>query len=184
MTVPLWAALASIIVALIGPLQHVLEDHVQPVKGFLTAAGNCSIPLTLVVLGAYFYAPEGNAKGTELPHHSHESNNNNNDYSDQRDDDEARLDSNMTHRRNKRKSWASTYSELSLRSMLSLQGLRELSKKAGMNNESQTSKQRKTKGETTTVAIAVLSRMILTPLVLLPLMAISAKYDYPEVFDE
>jgi len=28
----------------------------EPVKGALGAAGNCSIPLTLVVLGAYFYS--------------------------------------------------------------------------------------------------------------------------------
>ncbi|EEB94359.1 hypothetical protein MPER_06839 [Moniliophthora perniciosa FA553] len=29
--------------------------HMQPIKGALTSAGNCSIPVTLIVLGAYFY---------------------------------------------------------------------------------------------------------------------------------
>lgn len=57
MTVPLWAAAASIIVALIQPLQYALDVHVQWIKGSLSAAGDCSIPLTLVVLGAYFYTP-------------------------------------------------------------------------------------------------------------------------------
>lgn len=56
MTIPLWAAVASIIVALTQPLQHALV-HVQWIKGSLSAAGDCSIPLTLVVLGAYFYTP-------------------------------------------------------------------------------------------------------------------------------
>ena len=35
-----------------------------------------------------------------------------------------------------------------------------------------------------TVVIAVVSRMFLTPLLLLPLMAVSAHYDIPAVFDE
>ncbi|KAI0268517.1 auxin efflux carrier [Russula aff. rugulosa BPL654] len=47
MTPPLWASVASLVVALYQPLQ------------LLLAAGDCSIPLTLVVLGAYFHrAPE------------------------------------------------------------------------------------------------------------------------------
>ncbi|KAA1474487.1 hypothetical protein DENSPDRAFT_804202 [Dentipellis sp. KUC8613] len=57
MTAPLWASLFSIIVALIRPLQHSLEVHLFPVKGAVGQLGNCSIPVTLVVLGAYFYHP-------------------------------------------------------------------------------------------------------------------------------
>lgn len=60
MTMPLFAALASIIVAITPPLQHFLDERVHPVKAFLTAAGNCSIPVTLIILGAYFYQePQG-----------------------------------------------------------------------------------------------------------------------------
>ncbi|OJA20243.1 hypothetical protein AZE42_02683, partial [Rhizopogon vesiculosus] len=55
MTVPLWASILSLIVACVTPLQSALE-RMEPVKGALGAAGNCSIPLTLVVLGAYFYS--------------------------------------------------------------------------------------------------------------------------------
>ena len=52
---PLRASILSLIVACVAPLQSALE-RIAPVKGALGAAGNCSIPLTLVVLGAYFYS--------------------------------------------------------------------------------------------------------------------------------
>ncbi|SGY44110.1 BQ5605_C001g00117 [Microbotryum silenes-dioicae] len=66
MTVPLWAALLSLVVACIPPLQWALNEA-EPLKslvGTLTSvrhaiknAGNCSVPITLVTLGAYFYRP-------------------------------------------------------------------------------------------------------------------------------
>ncbi|OJA17971.1 hypothetical protein AZE42_12753 [Rhizopogon vesiculosus] len=55
MTVPFWASILSLIVACVAQLQSALE-RMEPVKGALGAARNCSIPLTLVVLGAYFYS--------------------------------------------------------------------------------------------------------------------------------
>ena len=57
LTPPLWASIISLFVALCQPLQHLLEVHLHPVQGAITQAGNCSIPITLVVLGAYFYRP-------------------------------------------------------------------------------------------------------------------------------
>jgi len=57
LTPPLWASLISLVVALCRPLQHLLEVHMHPVQGAITQAGNCSIPITLVVLGAYFHRP-------------------------------------------------------------------------------------------------------------------------------
>jgi len=39
-------------------------------------------------------------------------------------------------------------------------------------------------GETKTVVIAVLSRMVITPLLLLPLMALCALYDWHDVFSD
>ena len=65
LTPPLWASLISLFVALCQPLQHVLEAHLHPVQGAITHAGNCSIPITLVVLGAYFYRPP--AKTVSVP---------------------------------------------------------------------------------------------------------------------
>lgn len=53
MTAPLWAATASLVVAMIQPLQRLL-GAVSPLVGALQTAGACSIPLTMVVLGAYF----------------------------------------------------------------------------------------------------------------------------------
>ncbi|KIJ36390.1 hypothetical protein M422DRAFT_69779 [Sphaerobolus stellatus SS14] len=58
MTAPMWAALASLIVACIPSLQHFMMEHVRPIKGAINSAGNCSIPLTLIVLGGYFWTPE------------------------------------------------------------------------------------------------------------------------------
>ena len=60
LTPPLWASLISLVVALNRPLQHTLEVHLHPVQGAITQAGNCSIPITLVVLGAYFHRPVEN----------------------------------------------------------------------------------------------------------------------------
>ncbi|PKI83151.1 hypothetical protein MVES_002919 [Malassezia vespertilionis] len=53
MTVPLWTALLSFIVALIPPLQHFIVQ-MKPVVSAIEELGSCSIPLTVLVLGAYF----------------------------------------------------------------------------------------------------------------------------------
>lgn len=59
MTPPLWASVASLVVALYQPLQHFIGSSLRPLRGAITQAGHCSIPLTLVVLGAYFHrAPD------------------------------------------------------------------------------------------------------------------------------
>jgi hypothetical protein len=58
--------LISLFVALCRPLQHVLEVHLHLVQleGAITHAGNCPIPITLVVLGAYFYRPSCKTRDT------------------------------------------------------------------------------------------------------------------------
>ncbi|KAJ7266298.1 membrane transport protein-domain-containing protein [Mycena rebaudengoi] len=148
MTVPLWAALASIIVACVYPLQRALEEHMQPVKGSLTSVGNCSIPLTLIVLGAYFYPPPPE-EGAAAP-------------------------------------------ERTLRPMASttslVQSVREMFKKpvqqsthAGVTGGP---KEPSRPGETKTVVIAVTSRMIITPLLLLPLFALGTMFDLHQIFDD
>lgn len=55
MTAPLYAAVISLVVAVIPPLQKLI-DSLEPLVGALETAGACSIPLTMVVLGAYFVA--------------------------------------------------------------------------------------------------------------------------------
>ena len=40
------------------------------------------------------------------------------------------------------------------------------------------------KGETTTVFVAIVSRMILTPMIVLPVVAAFSKYDVHKIFDE
>lgn len=134
MTVPLWAAILSLIVACVPQLQHTLEVHMQPVKGALASAGNCSIPVTLVVLGAYFYTPkEGSGKPSQ-----------------------------------------------SL-----LKGVRQIfSTRSRKSSVPLAPKPAVRPGETKTVVIAILSRMVIVPLLLMPLMALSTWYDWHAVFEE
>ncbi|KAK1232456.1 hypothetical protein PQX77_004393, partial [Marasmius sp. AFHP31] len=149
MTVPLWAALLSIIVALVPAFQHALDVHMQPVKGALTSAGNCSIPITLVVLGAYFY-PE-------------------------KKDDEASVKPTSSNPPGQTDLESSSSSTL-------IQQMRDVLH-GGRDNKPVQARPTGT-GETKTVFIAVLSRMILTPVLLMPLMAWAAKFDMQKVFDE
>ncbi|EKM57652.1 uncharacterized protein PHACADRAFT_170886 [Phanerochaete carnosa HHB-10118-sp] len=155
MTVPLWAALLSLIVACVPPLQHTLEEHVQPIKGALSQAGNCSIPLTLVVLGAYFYSPP--------------------------DPQEARRRAALPqHGGGRGRSASTTWSQLSL-----VDNVREMFKMNKRSpSEGPSSKPEKRPGETKTVVIAVLSRMIITPLLLLPVLALSTRFNLQKVFDD
>ncbi|THU93630.1 hypothetical protein K435DRAFT_669909 [Dendrothele bispora CBS 962.96] len=142
MTVPLWAALASIIVACAQPLQHALEMHMQPVKGALTSAGNCSIPVTLIVLGAYFY-PESKEGSTQTTNGTSPS---------------------------------------------LLDSIRDIFKKDHHHRQGRVERTRKQNnnrpGETKTVAIAVMSRMIVTPVLLLPLMAVAKYSDMHALVDD
>ena len=155
MTVPLWAALASLVVACIQPLQHALDEHVQPIKGALTQAGNCSIPLTLVVLGAYFYSPP--------------------------DPEEIRSRAALPTSQRRGRSLSTTWSQLSL-----VDNVREMFKMKRRSPSEAGSRRhaKKRPGESKTVVIAVLSRMIITPLLLLPVMALSTRFNLQEVFEE
>ncbi|KAL1408447.1 hypothetical protein Q8F55_005259 [Vanrija albida] len=56
MTVPMWSALISIGIALIPSFQAWLGG-IKPFVQAVKSAGQCSIPVTLVVLGAFFYTP-------------------------------------------------------------------------------------------------------------------------------
>ena len=146
MTAPLWAALASLVVACVAPLQEFLKNDVEPIRGALNNAGNCSIPLTLVVLGAYFSTPPPEEdKDTARPLVSRQS------------------DSTL--------SFAG-----SVRSLLKLTDASKGKRRSRGNNSEP--------GETKTVIIAIVSRMMITPALLMPLIILCAKYDWHEVFDE
>ncbi|KAK0550087.1 hypothetical protein OC846_003796 [Tilletia horrida] len=69
MTMPLWAAIMSLVVALIGPLQQFI-DSLEPVVGALRTAGGCSIPLTMVVLGSYFYEDKSALESLQRDNHA------------------------------------------------------------------------------------------------------------------
>lgn len=146
MTAPLWAALASFIVACVAPLQEFLKHDVEPIRGALNNAGNCSIPLTLVVLGAYFYTPPP-----------------------EKDDD-------IVRRLGNRQSDSTLSFAGSIRSALNLTDTSK-GKRRSNDNSSEP-------GETKTVIIAIVSRMIITPALVMPLVALCAKSGWHKVFDE
>ena len=130
MTVPLWSASLSLLVACIEPLKHALLNHLQPVDNAIANAGKCSVPLTLVVLGAYFYVPDESTNTRTF-----------------------------------------------------VQSIRDVfrRRKSVSQERSQT---RSNPGETKTVILAVASRMIITPVLLIPGMKLATKYDFHEVFQE
>ncbi|KAI0739758.1 membrane transport protein-domain-containing protein [Daedaleopsis nitida] len=156
MTVPLWAALTSLVVACVQPLQHALEVHLPPIKNAISSLSNCSIPITLVVLGAYFYTPpdpeqDGKVPRSRLPEH---------------------------HEPARNRSHASLF-----------ESVREMFTKSGSGANADRSlgasaKKEMRPGETKTVMVAILSRMIITPLLLLPVMTLSTLFDVQKVFDD
>ncbi|KIY43421.1 hypothetical protein FISHEDRAFT_62515 [Fistulina hepatica ATCC 64428] len=148
MTMPLWAALLSIIVACVQPLQHAMQNHLTPLKGALASAGNCSIPLTLVVLGAYFYKPP--------------------------EADKRNMPASPTVRSSILSPSASSLFR-NVKGMLYRSRLRE---------HSSTRDSAACPGEAKTVIVAILSRMVITPLLLIPFMALSTKLNLQAVFDD
>lgn len=126
MTVPTWAALVSVIIALIPPLQAEL-NRFTPLKAAINSAGRCSIPVTLVVLGAFFFTP----KPPQLPENDEQANG----------------------------KGIGKFIERKLRSLRSQEDLRYA-------------------GESKTVFVAVVSRMIVVPLIFLPGIALMARYDW------
>ncbi|BGP08041.1 hypothetical protein JCM10049v2_003886 [Rhodotorula toruloides] len=133
MTVPLWAAVLSLVVACIPPLQSVL-NRAEPVKSAIRSAGSCSVPITLVTLGAYFYRPSAASAADTSPL--------------RREEQEL---------------------PRSFRSKL-LHLVKKPFKPRKNNGDGDTAK-----GETSTVVVAVVSRMVVVPLVLIPLFAWYAK---------
>ncbi|KAF8802809.1 hypothetical protein BYT27DRAFT_6752945 [Phlegmacium glaucopus] len=139
MTVPLWSALLSLLVACIQPFQHALLNHMQPLNNAISTAGKCSVPLTLVVLGAYFYVPEDVTTT-------------------------ASSSSSRTFMEYIRNIWQSFRFKMS---------------PTNHSQENQTKP-----GETKTIILAVASRMIITPVVLIPAMALATKYDWQVVLED
>lgn len=121
MTPPLYSAFLSLVVVCLPSLQSYLEK-ISPLRSALKSAGNVSVPLTLVVLGAYFHT---------------------------------------TH-------------DQSIHSSKSNDLTRE---PAGPSRVSVTPKSSKSKQtERLTIVASILSRMIITPLILVPLLFIVLRY--------
>ncbi|WVQ68916.1 uncharacterized protein L199_007125 [Kwoniella botswanensis] len=135
MTVPMYAALLSIFIAMIPPLQAQMA-RIKPLEQAIKGAGQCSIPVTLVVLGAFFYTPPEVKPGSGTIH--------------------------LPRSEDKKSSGFLGY-------IKSFFGHDE----AYSSND----KSKSYPGENKTVFVAVISRMIIVPLLMLPVLALIAKFD-------
>ncbi|KAJ3742685.1 membrane transport protein-domain-containing protein [Lentinula detonsa] len=174
MTVPLYAALLSIIVALLPSIQHTLEVHLYPIKGALESAGSCSIPVTLVVLGAYFYKEkEVSSDGMSVIPTRMESVQEAGVISEEGDGVDNRC-----------KFPGSSYQPSAIQHCKDIFSKLNPKRKRCPAFLRSDGGDQPLPGETKTVFIAVLSRMVLTPMVLMPLVTFAAKEDWHSVFED
>jgi len=206
MTMPLYAAVISLVVALIPPLQKVIGS-IEPLVGALETAGACSIPLTMVVLGAYFYQeaepPTEPSATPGLPA---------TEDGDQWTDPNTTLVGNGVNQKRKSLPWMrnpwnrSSNSSENGTDYSGVEGEAAteegLAQENARNNASSTTTSwfkgrrasqmtpaerrvtKQTSMERRTIFVAVTSRMILTPLVLMPLLASYAIYTKDNVMDD
>jgi len=147
MTPPLWASVISIAIALNQPLQHLFNGFLRPVRGAINQADDCSIPITLVVLGAYFHTPA---------------------------DRSAQLSSDTPV------DWQRASVSGRLRKIFCPHSE---SQKGAIRLESHGTRLGN-RGEGKTIFVAILARMFIVPLLLLPLVVLGALRGSPAVFQE
>lgn len=140
MTVPLWSAVLSLVVACVDPVKHALEHHMQPLNEAISISGACAVPLTLVVLGAYFYKPKPEEE---------------------------------EQRKEKERSFGER-----------IKGVLGLTPRYATFEDRNVLKKKEIPGETKTVVLAIASRMIITPILLVPVMAWATESDWHAVFEE
>lgn len=177
MTPPLWASVASIIVALTPGFQEFLNNHTKPFKGALKNAGECSIPITLVVLGAYFYTPPEEMER---------------DAAVKEEQERSRQSSSQTLTAEGRHGAADSSSTSSI-NLVYNQPAPKSPAPAPLSLPSYGHSHRALlsaswdspqAGETKTVIVALVSRMLIVPVLLLPLFWISSKTAFQDVFAE
>ncbi|KAF8327967.1 membrane transport protein-domain-containing protein [Cantharellus anzutake] len=151
-TPPLYASLAAFLV-------HFLMEDVPPVRGFLESAGACSIPITMLVLGAYFHE---DSVLSPVPPTSNEPRTQESDTGG-----EDCFPPDLEQR-----------SELSFKTR-TIEFLASSSNSRKKGLECKTSP-----GETTTVIVSCLARMVVTPLIILPPMAVLAAYEVLDLFTD
>lgn len=155
MTVPIYSSLLSVFIAVIPPLQNLL-NQAQPLKSAIKATGQCSIPLTMIVLGAFFYTPP--APPSDSPSTS------------------SSTTPNASVGKNKGNFIRRKFDDLVKPNGAHMNGTTKPS--------SPTAAAAAYPGENKTVFVAVVSRMFLVPLLLLPLIALMARYDYFTVAED
>ncbi|KAJ3506245.1 hypothetical protein NLJ89_g6982 [Agrocybe chaxingu] len=124
----------------------------QPLNNAINTAGKCAVPLTLVVLGAYFYVPPPEG-------------------SDTTNAEERRLS------RSERKRQSRTFVEM-VKDTFGIPRYQRSSTPPAKKKEALKP------GETKTVVLAVAARMIITPVLLVPLMVFATRFDWHAIFED
>ncbi|KAF8315554.1 membrane transport protein-domain-containing protein [Cantharellus anzutake] len=181
-TFPLYASLAAFLVVLIPPVQHFLMEDVPPVRGFLESAGACSIPITMLTLGACFY--DESVLSPVLPNEprAQESDTEAEDCSPPDLEQPSEL-TGLIHRVPEQRP--------DLVHSTFVASAKRIFKTCTFdfwahfsNSRKKRSENRTTPGETTTVIVSCLARMVVTPLIILPPMAALAAYEVLDLFKD
>ncbi|KAF8315553.1 membrane transport protein-domain-containing protein [Cantharellus anzutake] len=179
-TFPLYASLAAFLVVLIPPVQHFLMEDVPPVRGFLESAGACSIPITMLVLGACFYDDSVLSPVPPNEPRTQESNTEAEDCFPPDPEQRSEL-SGLVHREQRPDLVPSTRTESVKKTFKTCTSdfwaSFSNSRKKRLENKT-------TPGETTTVIVSCLARMVVTPLIILPPMAVLAAYEVLDLFKD
>ncbi|KAF8874710.1 hypothetical protein CPB84DRAFT_1890792 [Gymnopilus junonius] len=163
MTVPLWAALASLLVACIEPVKHTLERHLTPLNDAVATCGRCAVPLTLVVLGGYFFEETGVGQEGVVG--------------------AVREEERERRREEKKKKGVWKRIKDSFVGFFSGFGKSKTSANGNANVAKATSSSSRP-GESKTVVLSILARMVLTPLLLVPLILMATKGDWHAIFED
>ncbi|CDZ97781.1 Predicted membrane protein [Phaffia rhodozyma] len=139
--------------------------QLRPIREAIKSSGQCSIPLTLIVLGAYFWQEPGEGQPpVTITKPSPSETSTTEPYAS---------------------SSTSTSTSTAVVSKQKRTGgwFRKSRKNVGSialadDNEDETIVEDQRPGETRTVIVAIVSRMIITPLILLPVIALLAIYDF------
>lgn len=119
-------------------------------RSAIRSAGSCSVPITLVTLGAYFYSPSASSAADTSPL--------------RREEQEFPP-----------KSWHRRLARVVKKPFVSTANAINGTTQSNDNDDTDALKRRAARGENLTVFVAVMARMVVVPLVLIPLFAYYAK---------
>jgi hypothetical protein len=187
MTPPLYGAITSLIVALIPPVQTFLKDHMKPLTGALKNTGECSIPITLIVLGGYFYTPpeEVSTSTSQItPQHKFGDRAGDTSQSVRIANETSSSNQSSSSRTTSAKSLSSIPPTSNLVPLHTLTQTFTTTRRRRNRSLLSSSWEKSQSGETKTIIVALVSRMLIVPILIFPLFWLSLKIGWQDVFAE